>query len=154
LTFLEKSDLGTLIIVVVSLWFLWIQIRELRRSIQSSTYQNIYQMIVEIDRYFIENRDIKPYFYYNKEADSGQPHLREKLLSIAEMLIDCFDNIYHQKDCMPPSTFDPFSAFMKEIYQDSPILRELLSKREYWYPKRFVDHLKNSSRNVSSLLLY
>ena len=105
-------------------------------------------MIIEIDRYFVENRDVKPYFYYGKKVNGEQPHIREKLLSIAEMLIDCFDNIYHQKDCMPPSTFDPFSAFMREIYQNSPILQELLSKREYWYPKKFTDHLKNSRKAV------
>lgn len=128
------------IIVGVSLWILWIQIRELRRSIQSSTYQNIYHMIIGIDKYFIENTDVKPYFYYGRKVDNEQ--LREPLLSTAEMLLDCFDNVYHQKDCMPPHTFDAFDAFMKEIYQNSPVLQELLTKRERWYPREFIEHLR------------
>lgn len=130
-------------IIVASLWVLWIQIRELRRSIQSSTYQNIYQMILDIDKHFVENTDAKPYFYYGRKVDNES--LREKLLSTAEMLLDCFDNVYHQKECMPPHTFDAFSAYMREIYQNSPVLQELLSKRERWYPKEFIEHLKRSS---------
>ncbi len=130
----------SILIIGVSLWILWVQIRELRRSIQSSTYQNIYQMILTIDRYFIENVDIKPYFYHGKKV-SCEP-LKERLLSTAEMLLDCFDNVYHQKECMPPHTFDAFSTFMREIHQNSPILQEVLSQREHWYPEGFIKHLR------------
>ena len=137
----------SILIIAVSVWFLWIQIRELRQSIECSTYQSVYQMILDIDKYFIENADLRPYFYYGKEMDNkNQTHMKEKLISTAEMLIDCFDNVYHQKNSMPSHTFDAFSAFMREIYQNSPVLREVLSMREHWYPRRFVEHLRNISR--------
>ena len=130
------------IVIVGSLWFLWLQIRDLRRSIRSSTYQNVYQLMIDIDRFFVENPNLKQYFYDGKELDTTEQVNREKLFSIAEMLVDYFDNVYYQQDCLPANTFDAFIAFMRDIYRNSPVLREFLSSREHWYPKKFVEDLR------------
>ena len=134
------------IAVVVALCFIWIQTRNLRRSIQSSTYQNVYQTMIDVDRFFAENPNLKPYFYGGKQVDTKEQVNRERLFSIAEMLADYFDNVYHQEACMPPQTFAGFSKFMRDTYQNSPVLREFLSERKDWYSKKFIEHLQGISK--------
>lgn len=133
------------IITLVGFVFVAYQLFLLRRSIRSSTYQNVYQMMINIDNFFIENPDLKPYFYEGQIMEEREGLNYTKLLSVAEMLIDYFDNVYHQKDCMPRRTFEGFSEFMKDMYRSSPVLQEFLSQRKHWYPQKFIEYLKGYS---------
>jgi len=105
----------------VTLWFVWIQIRDAKRGIKSSTYQNVAQGMIDIDKIFIEKPELKPYFYSKKASAQGEL-IYPRLLSAAEMFLDFFDNVYHQKSCMPIETFDGYTAFMRDIYKCSPVL--------------------------------
>lgn len=145
---------AALIVAGLSLYYLKLQIdlltkqlEDVKTSIQSSTYQNIYQQMIEIDRYFIEHPELKAYFYSTEmKAEMPEDALeQEKLFSIAEMLVDFFDSVYHQKKCMPPKTFSRFSEYMKDMYQNSIVLRKFLTdEREDWYPDNFIEELKGS----------
>src|SRR5438128_1020733 len=85
----------TLLISVVSVGLVLYQIRKLIESIQSQTYQRVYELMINIDRFFIDNPKLKPYFYPGTNIESEEPAEKEKLLSVAEMMMDYFDNVYH-----------------------------------------------------------
>jgi hypothetical protein len=129
-----------------------VQIYNLTRSIHGQTYQRIYELMIGIDRFFIDHPELKGYFYPDAEVRKEVTVERDKLFSAAEMLIDYFDNVYHQKGSMPPGTFEGFLAYMCSIYQHSGVLRQYLdlSGRKSWYPKEFLDHLEGRSSGKSS----
>lgn len=138
------------VVTVLTLFFLWKQLRllkeqveDLRDSVHSATYQNVYELMISIDRFFIEHRELKPYFY---PATTGGCHIYvnpDELASAAEMMLDYFDCVYHQRATMPENTFRGFSKFMRSVYEHSAPLKELVNNggRENWYPRDFIRHL-------------
>ncbi|HVT17441.1 MAG TPA: hypothetical protein VHQ90_14830 [Thermoanaerobaculia bacterium] len=133
----------TLLVTIVGVGVAFYQLRELVSSVRSQTYQRIYDAMISIDRFFIDNPDLKSFFYSDSGLTSEGRSIDEpKLASVAEMLVDYFDSVYHQKDCMPTHTFDGFLNYMKGTYRTSLATRKFLASREDWYPADFVKALK------------
>ena len=129
------------IITMSTLIAVIIELRHLKKSIHSSTYQRIYEQMIRIDRFFIDNPGLKPYFYGSKEPGTKNPVELDKLTSISEMMVDYFDSVYHQQDCMPKDTFPQFLRYMQDLSTKSPMLEAFLKKREDWYPKGFRENI-------------
>ena len=129
-----------------ALIFLWLQVRDVSRGIAGSTYQNIYDQMMEIDRFFIEHPELKPYFYPDARGKKIEVN-SDQLHSTVEMLVDYFDNVYHQQNSMPPHTFWGFSQFMRRVYQHSDVMQIFVREREEWYPADFVKHLRQKPDN-------
>ncbi|MGB7925054.1 MAG: hypothetical protein WCF57_17570 [Pyrinomonadaceae bacterium] len=130
---------------------LW-QLVNLRRSIYSSTYQRIYEQMIKIDEFFFNNKEFKPFFYPgstgkmkeidDEGVDDNKKISRDQLNSAAEMMVDFFDSVYHQKRAMPKQTFDGFGEFMRKVYMHSTVMQEFIEKRQDWYPSHFLDLLR------------
>jgi hypothetical protein len=80
-----------------SILALIVQIRDLKKSIQSSTYQHVYERMIEIDLYFIQHPEDKLYIYGDKSIETDNPVEKARLFSLAEMMVDYFDSVYHQE---------------------------------------------------------
>ena len=124
------------------------QIQDLRESIEGATYQNIYEQMLNIDRFFIENPELKPYFYSNRSITTEDKIKRDKLFSIAEMLIDFFDNVYYQQNLMETDKFEAFWKYLTTICENSPVLRDHVIDRAEWYPGEFVCELIKSCSSL------
>ncbi|HEV2706633.1 MAG TPA: hypothetical protein VGV59_11955 [Pyrinomonadaceae bacterium] len=148
---LELVALWTQIGVTVLAFLLGIyQLRKVVQSIKSQTYQNIYELMISIDKFFIENPKMRSLIYgapRDGEPPSGDVVAWDaevdgkSVYAVAEMVIDYFDNVYHQQKVMPSETFEPFSKFMRYTYSRSPILQEFLKNNCEWYPEDFREHL-------------
>jgi hypothetical protein len=125
------------IITLCTLIAVIIELRHLKKSIHSSTYQRVYEQMIRIDKFFIDNPSFKPYFYGSKEPTTKNPLELDKLASISEMMVDYFDSVYHQKDCMPEGTFPEFLTYMQDLSKKSPLLKAFLENRKTWYPSTF-----------------
>lgn len=131
-------------ITLITLYVIWKQLGDLKSSIRSSTTQNIYVHMIAIDRFFIDHPKVKPYFYAGKSIDAIDAEELAKLLSIAEMMVDYFDSVYQQRDCVTQATFDGKGEYMRELYANSPILRAYLEGKDDWYDKQFVRYLRGT----------
>ena len=140
---LKNLQFWSLLVSVVSVLLVLYQIQNLVKSIHSQTYQRIYELMIQIDRFFIDNPKLKPYFYPNTTITDEDVD-KEKLLSVSEMMMDYLDNVYHQRACMPSHTFDGFREYMQSVYRSSETLQNYLalSGREKWYPKDFLECIK------------
>lgn len=128
---------------IVSLIFLYRQIKGLKRTIEnseSSSYLSMLELMVTIDRFFIEKPELKPYFYGNKEVDAKDPVEKDRLESVAEMIMDFFEAVYHQQGSLPAATVAAYESYMRKIYNHSPVLKDFLGKNEWGqlYPQQFV----------------
>jgi hypothetical protein len=133
------------ILVAGSLIFIWIQTSHLREQtigIRQSTYQKIYDTWFEVDKLFIDRPKLRPFFYEGTELAKANDEMRPELDAIAQMILDCFDNVYHQREFMPPDTFKAWSTFLKDMYRKSPYLIDFLDRNWPWYPATLVEHLK------------
>jgi hypothetical protein len=144
-----RHSMLLLLASLVSALFIVLQIYILTRSIRGQTYQRIYESMITIDKFFIENPRLKGYFYPDAEEPEEDVD-QDKLFSIAEMLTDYFDSVYHQKNTMPRHTFEGFIDYMRSVYKHSRVLRAYLDlpSRNNWYPEKFVAALKAGPRSA------
>lgn len=127
-----------LFLIGISALFVWIQVRDLRISIQSQTYQTVYEKMFEFHRFFFEHPEMKKFFYHGTDLPDEDG---ERLEIVAEWMCDYFDDVYHQRRTMPPATFDEWKTFMQEIYENSPVLRRHIARRQLWYPEAYLSVL-------------
>jgi len=148
------SSIVTAIVAIVTLFLIYKQLKDVNENILGQTYQNIYERMIEIDRFFIENPELKAYFYYNKEFVNDDENFKAKLHSIAEMMIDYFDSVFYQKFCMRKETFDAKAFYFGDIYNNSPIIREYLDQPglEHWYSRQFLAFIKSKGTEVKEYL--
>lgn len=143
--------IGPILTLVVVTW----QFTSLRKSIYSSTYQRVYELMIAIDRFFIEHKELKPFIYPEAKGNKGEIDesgndpdkiSRDQLDSTIEMMVDYFDNVYNQRKAMPRRTFKGFSQFMREVYSHSEELQLFLKGKEERYPSKFVDHIRKPKK--------
>ncbi len=128
---------------IISLIFLYSQLKDIKSSVRSSTYLNLYEQMIEIDKFFYEHPEWRPYFYDGKRAARMGEKEVSSLNSVAEMMIDFFDMAYHQKACMPPETIEGFENYMNCIFQKSPVMKNfIVGERATFYPKQFISELR------------
>jgi hypothetical protein len=132
--------LGILIVTAVLAVIASQQLRDLVRSIQSQTYQQIYATMIEIDRFFIDHPEMKPLFYPGEQRD-GSIIDGTKISSVTEMLVDFFDSVYYQEKSMPPNTFKAYWNYILDIYSHSEAIRDFINTNSKWYPPDFVKAL-------------
>ena len=136
------APIGSLVVAMLLGFF---QLRKLVQSIQSQTYQRVYETMISLDRFFMENPALKRYVYGPAPEDNVITPTKEvdgkNLFSVAEMVVDYFDNVFHQRKCMPRGTFLPFCKFMRRTCRESELIKEFLKQRGDWYPLDFRAHL-------------
>ena len=116
------------------------QTRQLQKSIRLETYQRVYEQMINIDLFFVEHPELKPYFYDNKTVDDKT--LSDKLSSLAETLVDLFYNIYFQKEGMPRETWVGWELYIKRVVQSSPVLQQFVNQNQSWYTQEFIELLR------------
>lgn len=134
-------------LLLVSLIFIWRQIKGVKEQLKSAAFQGIWSIWIEIDKWFVANPTLKPYFYLRKDVDPNtSEELNMRLESTAEMLLDCFANFYHQRSCMLPEEEEAYKLFMRSVYRDQPYFRRFVDKSKDWYYPRFIEYLTAAGR--------
>ena len=118
--------------VVFSLALLIRQVDQQTVTTRATIYQNITSMMLEIDRYFVDNPNFKPYFYENAAITDKDPEYA-RVLTIAEMFIDFMDFVLTHKPDMPKYPWDEWAAYFKQVYDHSPALRKFYADHLDWY---------------------
>ncbi len=135
------SAIGTwaqVILIAISFWFILAQIRDLRRSLESNVSHNIYELMIDNDRFFASNPHLRGYFYCGKEINDLEENEKERIFALAEMLTDCFDDAYQQQTIMTEDVLESYKSYVRSIYLSSPALRQYISENNNWYSEKFI----------------
>ena len=127
------------LLIVVSFWFILIQVKDLRRSLESNVSHNIYENMIENDRFFASNPHLRGYFYSGREIKELQDNEKEQILAIAEMVADCLDDAYQQQTTMTKDVLSSYKEYVRSMYLYSPALRQYISENSAWYPIKFIN---------------
>ena len=151
---LTISLLGLISIVggLFSLVFFYRQTREIaiqtqhsHESLQSAAYQAIANHEMEVDRLFIENPRLRPYFFASQEISKISPDY-SVAESIADYELDFFDSAQTQLKylkSLPDVDMQAWQAYFDDSFTNSPILCQRLITLATWYEKDFVDREKD-----------
>ena len=129
-------------LTALTIQFLRKQTQEMTKATNAGVYQNVTVSMFQIDQLFIENPELRPYFYSNLEIPKNSK-LQAKVYGMAEMLIDLLDNVRIQASNMPQYAWSTWKRYFEDIFKSSPTLREHLNTRKKWYPE-LLGWLKNS----------
>ncbi len=118
--------------------FIYLQLKDAKKALSITTYENLYSRMHDIHKYFLENPELRDYFYCSKECKRLDVVTLQKLEIVAEMMADFFQQIHLQAAMMPPSTAKGWKNYIKTVVKNSPVLRAFLEKHKDWYPSNFV----------------
>ena len=134
------------VVVAGSLIFIWAQTRLSKKQAliaQLSNYHNLYLMWFYVDRVFVEHPYMRPYFYDKADISTATSDVKQRLDALSHMILDCFDDVFHHLDHLPPPTKVAWDEFMKDMYKDTPYLQHFLVTNEKWYSKQFIRYLRD-----------
>jgi hypothetical protein len=110
--------------VIVSLLLLRAQGLAERDATLVIAYQNMTAQMADMDKFFLENLDLRPYFFGGKEPPSAQDE-HSRLLAVAEMYVNLMDNVLTQCPALNRDGIAAdWEAYFRDVYETSPVLRE------------------------------
>ena len=116
------------------------QMRITTATARATIYQGIAQEMLQIDRFFVENPVLRPYFYEGQLPPTYDRYLRRQLESASEMLVDFADNVYLQARNLHTQTtypgeaqlWDQWALYFHDLHTHSDVLRQFVETRETW----------------------
>jgi hypothetical protein len=125
----------------VSLILLALQVREMTkqsalatRSTIAAVYQQMNDNMLDIDRLFVERPELRPFFYGDAVLPAdAEPVDRERLVAMAELIVDLMDNVVTQLPILPARLAQPWQDFFRGLVSGSPTLTEFWKAWRHLY---------------------
>jgi hypothetical protein len=130
------------LIGLLSIGILVYQTRQSSRALESTAHQTIHGQALDVDKLFIENSSLRPYFDSGKELGERDPN-RDKVLALADLQIDFFASFWRQTDNIPALQHDTaewraWKNYIQSTFAASPVMRKRLAGTKDWYTPDFV----------------
>ena len=126
--------------LLVSLYFVWRQARDQTLATRATVYQNITATMLDIDRFFIDQPELKKYFYDDEKLAKKNVDY-PRVQSIAEMILDFADFTLEHKPHMKDYPWHQWEKYFKYVYDHSPVMRDYWEevKDMDWYDKELEE---------------
>jgi len=129
------------VISLLGILFAISEIRRARRIVDRETDHRIYQMMLDIDQFFIEHPDLRPYLYDGApipaDYPKGSPEYH-RIMATVEMMLDFMECAYTQFELMPIHQRIGWIDYFVEVSETSPLLRQYVQDECDWYMPSFV----------------
>jgi hypothetical protein len=138
--------LAYVIVTLVGFLLLRRQIQQVDSSTRGETYGELYGQQHSITQFFINNLQLRPYFYDNQEISSADADFA-KIMAVAEMVADFLEHIYLQLPNLPEDVREGWESYMVRIYGNSPALRLHCEDNASWYSDELIQMLRSRRAN-------
>jgi hypothetical protein len=120
--------------VIVSLLLLRAQGLTARDATLAVAYQNMAAQMADVARFFVDNSDLRPYFFGNKAPPASRDE-HNRVLAVAEMYVNLMDNVLTQSPVLKRAGIAAdWEAYFLDVYRTSPAIREFWSEHgSAWY---------------------
>jgi hypothetical protein len=117
--------------VLISLIALVVSVEQSRfanEETAASVYNRTANVVLEKDRAYLENYELRPYFYQNRHLDESDPKA-DKVKAMAELTLDCFQMILAGIDANPHRYSSPEEdrAWILDSFKHSEVLRDYVA---------------------------
>ena len=133
--------------VIASLWLVNRQTRVFQRTLMESISQTMTRYSLDISRIFLENPDLRPYFFSGRPIDENHPdYLRAE--AVAEVILDIFWTMNSQAKRIQDAEFrdsdtsSQWALYIGDTFASSPILTNFLTRRKDWYGQEMVNRME------------
>jgi hypothetical protein len=110
------------------------QARTAKIQTQALTTQSVMNQLLQLDNLFINNPELRPYFYYGKEISEGDKNY-DKALAVAEFQLDFFDSYLTQSEYLTLRAEERqnWEKYIVDSFSNSPIMCMRLKDAPGWY---------------------
>lgn len=132
----------TILLVYFQTRYLTEQTRHSSTATIAAMYKEIAIQMIEIDKLFVAEPQLRPYFYDNLPiSDTTDNVEKQKVYSVAETFLDFFDLIitsqeithqYHTEKSFERHLLE-WRTYIASVYRTSPTLRDTVAEHEDWY---------------------
>ena len=129
------------VISLVGLLFAVSEIRRARSIVDRETDHRIYEMMLDIDRFFVEHSELRPYIRGSATIPDGcRPGSAEhhQIFAAIEMMLDFMECAYTQLDLMPIHQRIGWINYFIEVSRTSPLLCQYVQDECDSYMPAFV----------------
>jgi hypothetical protein len=140
--FINKTiEFLTLITMAISVLILWLQLRDIDKTLESQNsllesqaYNYIESGLLELDKIFIEKSEYRPYFFENCSLPSKEVE-RQRVLAIADMKLDYMDSFYSQESRINWNRYtrSGWDEYFRDSFRRSIVLRQAFCNYQEQY---------------------
>lgn len=134
------ASVGMLVAAVIGFWAVFVQLRQVRVSLESETHSKLYAEDFEWCKILLEKPQMCPYFR-GSEISPDDP-LYAQVDELAGLLCAHFEHILLQLENLPPHIRPRWLDYMRGIYNSSPITRDHLRRNRDWYSEKLISALE------------
>ena len=108
------------------------------RQLRVQTYEAIYESVLPIDQYLLENPSLRKYLYSGQALPDSSSCEYDRVVGLADMMLTFFEHLLGQKNSMTKRKWLGWENYMRAVYKSSPAVQYFLKANREWY----TDELK------------
>lgn len=135
---------------VIAIWQGYLLRKELqqsKRSTDADLYFRVHGAMRELNTFFIDRPELRPYFYENKRLPRSKREL-DRLDATAEMLVDLAESVVATGPGLGGISVD-WNRYFAFLYKNSEVLRRHWSENSDYYPDSVREAFQAPSRASS-----
>ncbi|MCS6845164.1 MAG: hypothetical protein NZ528_12720 [Caldilineales bacterium] len=142
-----------LIVFLVSVIFLYRQIRQIDRSIRGNTYQTLIYDGSAISRIFVDNPELADLWGTVEYVGRSGDHKQIRQAWVITMMMDHYENIFfqHEQGCIPDEMWERWARHISNVFTSANVQAQWSKARDVYYGpfREFVD--RTISEHAQSL---
>ena len=133
-------SLAGLLLGAVGVPLLYVQLRDVKRSVQAGAHAAIYAQASDIRAHLIDHPHLRRYFFDGEAIERGHEEY-DRVLTIAELFLNYLEHISVMEDAFGDANRESLDRFCQSMLDSSPILRERLADGRALYSESLVRRL-------------
>lgn len=133
--------IGTLAVSMMGIGLVYWQLHKIGETIRGNAFSSSFAELRELHKVFIENPDLRPFFYDNKlppndvaESPPEDVGLNRRANAVAEMFLDAFIHMYLLRPRFPEELKHHIDLFIEDMVQSSGFLADYLRQNARFIP--------------------
>ncbi|MGH2618323.1 MAG: hypothetical protein ACRDJC_24090 [Thermomicrobiales bacterium] len=120
---------------------MYLQLRDVKRSIRVATHAAIYEQAAEFRSHLVEYPDLRKYFFDGVEISAADENY-SRVMTLAEIFLNYLEHIAVLGESFGSENKPALELFIRTALKSSPILRQHLTES----PELYSDSLRQISR--------
>lgn len=126
------TAVASLLVTASGLIAVFVQVRDVRRTLSSNTQSKLCDQSFDILRYLTDHPITYDYFYNGKLLDENDPN-KVVVLYAAETLANFMEHLILQEENLPKQQWKVWQRFIRNTYENAPALQTFIKTHREWY---------------------
>jgi hypothetical protein len=133
-------SIGGLLIAAVGVPVLYLQLRDVQRSLRIATHAAMYEQAAEFRAHLVEHPELRRHFFDGVAIEPGDADY-DRVVTIAEIALNYLEHIAVMGDSFGDENRPALERFTRVSLERSPILRQHLARNRSSYSDALLRYL-------------